>query len=366
MLYLTRNNYSVILKNTLMNKRVGMKKIWVFSFLAIIIAGCRQHGVPDVSNIQVNIQVARFDKFMFEKADTNSIQQGLANLQASFPYFTGDFVTNILGLPPVRPGSNDSSAMATLSELKHFIRITRPLYDSLAPKFEEMSSLEKELTNGFKYVKYYFPGYKIPAVVAFVGPFNSPGIAITSQALAIGLQLYAGKDFSYYTSEQGMEIFPMYISRTFEPQYIPVNAMKAVGEDIFPDKSAGKPLIDQMIEKGKQWWLLNKLLPNTPDSLKTGYTKQQLNWCLQNEGLIWNFFLQNNDLYSTEPALIKDYIGESPTTQGMPEDSPGNIGQWIGWQIVQKYEAKNPDLTPQEIMKTDPRKIFSETKYKPR
>lgn len=347
-----------------MNNSRGIKRILAI-FLLTIVAGCGQRGTPDVSGIQLKIQVARFDKFMFEKTDTSSIQ-GVAGLQAAFPYFADDFITNILGLPAFRAASADSSATITFSELKRFIRITRPLYDSLAPKFNDLTWLEKELTNGFKYVNYYFPGYKIPAVVAYVGPFNSPGIAITSQALAIGLQLYGGKDFSYYTSEQGMQIFPRYISRTFEPQYISVNAMKAVVEDMFPDKSAGKPLIDQMIEKGKQWWLLNKLMPDTPDSLKTAYTQQQLNWCKQNEGLIWTFFLQNNDLYTTEPATTKDFIGESPTTQGMPEDSPGNIGQWVGWQIVQKYEGKNSALSLPEIMKTDPKKIFASAKYKPR
>jgi hypothetical protein len=64
--------------------------------------------------------------------------------------------------------------------------------------------------------------------------------------------------------------------------------------------------------------------------------------------------------------LIKNYIGEAPNTQGMPENSPGNIGQWIGWQIVKKFEEKNSSLTPLQIMQTNSRKIFEETKYKPK
>lgn len=349
-----------------MNKLSSPGHIPLFCLLIFLFAGCGQRNVPDVSNIKVNIQIARFDKFMFEKTDTNSMAGSIASLQAAFPYFTNEFIVNILGLPPISRTSSDSSAGITLSELKRFIRVTKPLYDSLSPKFADIHDLEKELTTGFKYVKYYFPNYKIPTVVTYVGPFNSPGIAITNQAVAIGLQLYAGKNFSYYTSEQGLEVFPMYISRNFEPQYIPVNAMKAVGEDLFPDKSTGRPLIEQMIEKGKQWWLLSKFLPHAPDSLKTGFTAEQLKWCRQNEGLIWNFFLQGNDLYTTEPSLTKDYIGESPSTPGMPEQSPGNIGQWVGWQIVQKYAAKNSNLAVEAVMEMDTRKIFSEAKYKPR
>ena len=33
-------------------------------------------------------------------------------------------------------------------------------------------------------------------------------------------------------------------------------------DDLFPDQSNGKPLIEQMVEKGKQWYLLDKFLPH--------------------------------------------------------------------------------------------------------
>jgi hypothetical protein len=142
--------------------------------------------------------------------------------------------------------------------------------------------------------------------------------------------------------------------------------MKVLTDDLFPDKSSGRPLIEQMIEKGKQWWLLDKIMPTTPDSLKTGYTQRQLNWCKQNEGLIWNYFITSESLESIEPNTIQNYLGESPTTQGMPPVSPGNIGQWVGWQIVKKFAKENSSLKPAEVMNTPARKILTESKYKPK
>jgi len=50
----------------------------------------------------------------------------------------------------------------------------------------------------------------------------------------------------------------------------------------------------------------------------------------------------------------------------MPDVSPGNIGQWVGWQIIQKYVAKNPSVTPEQLMRTKAKDIFDETKYKPK
>jgi hypothetical protein len=190
-------------------------------------------------------------------------------------------------------------------------------------------------------------------------------VALTRNRVAIGLQQYAGKDFPGYQATEVQQMYPLYISRRFDPKYIPANCIRAVIDDLFPDKSTGKPLIEQMIEKGKQWWLLDKLMPDTPDSLKTGYTQKQLDWCKESEGLIWNYFLTNENIEAIQPDIIQNYIGESPTTQGMP-GSPGNIGQWVGWQIVKKFTEKNPTLKPSEVMNTPARKILVEAKYKPK
>ena len=143
--------------------------------------------------------------------------------------------------------------------------------------------------------------------------------------------------------------------------------MKAVVDDVHPDKSTGRPLIEQIVEKGKQWFLLDKFLPDAPDSIKTGYAKKQLDWIEENEGNVWAYIIKNeNNLYSIEPSTIQTYIGEAPYTQGMPEVSPGNIGQWIGWRIVQEYVKKHDDFSVQQLLETDPKIIFQEAKYRPK
>ena len=49
--------------------------------------------------------------------------------------------------------------------------------------------------------------------MSFIGPFDGPGVAITSQALAIGLQAYAGKNFSFYLTGKGQDT----VSRGISP-----------------------------------------------------------------------------------------------------------------------------------------------------
>ena len=50
----------------------------------------------------------------------------------------------------------------------------------------------------------------------------------------------------------------------------------------------------------------------------------------------------------------------------MTEASPGNIGQWIGWRIIQKFAAEQDELSLPEILATPPRQIFEQSKYKPK
>jgi hypothetical protein len=327
--------------------------------LSFLFACNNKSTTPNVSNIKVEVKFARFEQSFF-RIDSNNVASGLLKVRSEFPDFYRDFMQNILG---VSGSDNDTG---TLSVTKKFLSSYSSLASELEEKFSNTTNIEKEIRQGFQFVKYYFPSYKIPKLITYIGTLDAPGVAMTRSHIAVGLQQFAGKDFPGYHTAEVVQLFPVYITRRFDPKYIPANCIKAVADDLFPDKSNGRPLIEQMIEKGKQWWLLDRFMPNEADSLKTGYTQKQLNWCKENEGLIWNYFVTNQNLEQIEPDVIQNYIGESPTTQGMPESSPGNIGQWVGWQIVKKFADKNPSLNPAQIMDTPARKILTEAKYKPK
>ena len=340
-----------------------MKKTGFFILLIIIVsvAAChRGKNTPDVSKIDITLRLERFEKDFF-KLDSLNLPAGLRQLEAGYPGFYADYMQGILGVNGV------DTNMATQQAVHAMLQNYTSLNTVVQKKFSSINTLEKELRKAFQFVKYYFPAYKVPGMITFIGTLDAPGMVLTNQYIAIGLHQYAGSDFPGYQTEDAKQLYPAYISRRFGPSYIPANCMKAVISDLFPDNSHRLPLIDQMIEKGKQWWLLDKFLPESPDSLKTGYTGQQLDWCTNNEGLIWSYIIKNENLNSLDPVTIQTYIGEGPFTQGFSQElSPGNIGPWIGWQIVKKFAADNRTLKPEEIMKTDPKKIVEEARYKPK
>lgn len=341
-------------------------KAFVFAGIVFLVGCTSQTKTPDISKIKVDITLERFDKDFFSM-DTIDIEKGLRDLEMKYPTLYPVFINNILGL------HDTTQEKGTLT----FIRQTHFIANSVNTIFKNTNDLKKEFELAFRYVKYYFPDYKIPRIITIIGPVDL--LAETSSGdltpdflgqdfLGISLQFYLGKDFSLYQDKYFVaNVAPTYRSRRFDKKYLVADAMKIITDDIFPEQSKGKGLIEQMIEKGKQWWLLDKFLPATPDSIKTGYTQNQLDWSRVNEGLIWNSIITNEkNIYTTDPVAIQTYIGEGPFTQTMPSTSPGNIGQWVGWQIVKKFSEKNSSFGIEEVMKAEPIKILEEAKYKPK
>jgi hypothetical protein len=341
------------------------KTILVFLITTSLFACKNKKGVPDVSAVNVNIKLERFDKDFFA-IDSSNVLPGLNHLNQKYPVLTNIFLQNILGL--------DSASI--LPGVKRFIHLSQSIDSAVNDVFKNTDQLKKDFQKAFQFVKYYFPTYKVPKIITVVGPVDA--LAQTSNGyspdfigldfLGISLQFYLGNSYPVYHDPFFIEkVAPEYRSRRFSKEYITADAMQLVADDIFPDKSAGKPLIEQMIEKGKQWYLLDKFLPETSDSVKTGYTKQQLDWCTEKEGLIWSYIIKNEDFYSLNPSIIQTYIGEGPFTQGFSQElSPGNLGQWIGWQIIKKFVAKNSGMKPEDVMNTEAKKILDEAKYKPK
>lgn len=333
-----------------------MRHLIVLFASTLLLCCTNEKNKPDVSGIKVDWKLERFEQRFF-KIDTNNISAGISQMQQQFPGFFPFYIEQILRVPM-------QQAAPVVTQI---ISSYAPINDSIQKKYSNLNWLKDQLTEGLRYVKYYYPSYKVPDVITFIGTFDAPGIVLTPRYLGIGLHQYAGKNFSVYKEQQLQEIYPDYISRRFDKEYITPNAIKAIVDDLYPDSSTGRPLIEQMIEKGKQWYLLDHFLPDVPDSLKTGYTKRQTEWVRNNEGNIWGFFTANVDIYTIDPPVIQDYIGEGPFTRGMPEGaSPGNIGQWVGWQIVKKYAEKNPELTVQQVLAAPAKTIFAEAKYKPK
>ena len=347
-----------------------MKNLFPVFFIVALISCNNDQTAPDVSGIKIDLNVQRFEQDFFA-IDSNNTTTGLTPLQNKYPVFLPLFVNHVLGLGPFV----DSNQLL-FEGTKRFLHLNKPVYEKSQELFKDFNRVKEQLADGFRYVKFYYPTYQIPTILTTVGPMdalapmsnNEPSPNYMGENfLAIGLQFYLGKDFSIYNDAGYISsIAPQYRSRRFTKEFIAADVFNLVIDDLYPDSSNRYPLIERFIEKGKRLYLLHQFLPTANDTLLIGYTAKQLNWCKENERSIYNFFIQQDLLFSIDPALTQNFTTDGPSTQGMPEESPGNIGAYLGWEIVKAYRKKNPGVNPDRMMGTSNKKIFEESGYKPR
>lgn len=346
-----------------------MKKnlLLLVSVVALLTSCNNSPKKPDISEINLNLKVQRFDEDFFAIDTTNTVQS-VESLARKYPAFLNVFMQNIAGI-------SDPAA------LNGFYQFYRPVFDSSQDIYKNIEPVRKEIETGLRYVKHYFPSTELPSnLITVVGPMDSPNDLarmrngeytpnfLGPDLLGISLQYYLGKNFSWYLDPQFINnLVPRFRSRRFSKEYIISDVMKLMADDVYADNSSSRSLIEQIIEKGKYWWLVDKFLPDHADSIITGYTAAQLKWCEENEGFMWSYIVKNEDLYTIDPRAIQTYIGEGPFTNVFPQEySPGNIGPWIGWQIMKEFEGKNPKMPVAELVKIPAKQILEQAKYKPK
>jgi hypothetical protein len=334
-----------------------MRKSWSVILLLLFIIACKSgRKLPDVSKVKVSLTNIRFEQSLFA-VDTLNLVASVERLNQQYPYFSQDFLFNILGSSPNGIGN----------DLPYFIRSYQPLANEVKERFANLDKEQKELTEGLRYVKHYFPDYQMPEkFITFIGPLNSFGNIITANALAVGLQMYLGAGHPLYQSMEGQQLYPTYISRRFDRSYMATNCIRNIIDDMYPARYAGLPLVEQMVEAGKRLYILDQLMPKVADSIKTGYTQAQLVGCEQSERNIWSFFMQNGLLYTRDPEIVRDYMTDAPNTPALGQASPGFIGQFTGWKIVQAWMSKKGEgITLKKLMEIPASEIFQQSGYKP-
>jgi hypothetical protein len=333
---------------------------WAILLLMLVVSCQNKKKIPNVNHIKVELMIDRFDK-EFANINLAKISEALDTLQLKYNTFLPDYLFKIMGLPP--------QADSVTKQIGYFLKDSfyKQIQSDAAIVFKNLDAPKAELQQSLQFVKYYFPNYQLPnKLVTFVGPIDGIGCAITTDHnLAIGLQGYLGANYSAYNNSFIAQIYPSYKTKRFAQNYIAFNCIKNIIDEMYPQKFVGRPLAERVVELGKKMFVIDAVMPNTPDSVKLGYTQFQLDECTKNEAVIWAFFVQSNLLFEKENSIIMSFVNDGPKTPELSENSPGNIGQFTGWQIVKKWMEQHKQITLQQLMQTPAITIFNEANYKP-
>jgi gliding motility-associated lipoprotein GldB len=361
---LSRNaNKKIIFAKTLKMICYSIKTrlIYLSFSVGLFFTACSRNKKIDVSNILVDVKVARFDQD-FDAMRTRPMAQQAAYLQKKYGVFYTDFVERVLNA-----GSTaDTAYFSTLRQVfagKAYLDLKHDV-DSV---YKNLDKQNDELTDAFRRIKYYYPKKNLPKIYAYFSGFQAQS-SIGNGYFAIGLDMFLGRNSRFYPAL--IESFPLYISRRFTPENIAPRVVEGiVREDMFPERDEDKSLLAKMIYNGKIMYFMDQVLPDVADSTKIGYTAKQLQWTNDYKANIWEFFLEENLLYETDFQKIQKYLNEAPFTPGLGQDneSAPKLAVWTGWQIVRQYMEKHPEVTlPQLMTMTDAQKILNEAKYRPK
>lgn len=323
---------------------------------------------PDVSSIKIDLHTARFDKD-FGAIDTNHIGAGLVSLKVRYPGFLDYYLDTFMDFGTHGNYEDSSTGVRNLRPwltFKDFVNLQK----EIERQYPDTKDVDARLTQGFKYLKYYFPSVQVPDVIYMnVYLSRNSTFMLDTATLCIGLDWFLGDDFPPYTAIGE----PYYIGAFKRRSYLPVSAFKTLFLASYPFRTADKTLLDLMIYQGKKQYFLHKVLPNTPDSVLFGFPQHKLDWCEKNEALVYNFFVHQQLLYNKEPQNIMPYVNEGPFAVNIPDsdpahNTPGNIGSWLGYRIVSAYMEQNPTITLQQLIdqKIESSQILDAAKYRPK
>lgn len=317
-----------------------MKKILLLSTIVFLFFSCdtKSKIEKEVENIPVSIKVERFDKIFYE----TPIPQ-LGKIKSKYPYF----------FPKETPDSVWTNKMTN--------PLYRELYSEVQKKYSNFDTVHSNLEALFQHIQFYFPESKTPKVITLISEMDYQNkVIFTDSLVLISLDLYLGKNHRFYE-------FPDYLKQNFEPSQIMSDLVSSFAvHKIKPPTD--KTLLSQMIYAGKELYLKDILLPETPDEVKIGYKPDQQKWCQENESYMWSYFIEDKLLYSSDTKLANRFINVAPFSKFYLEidnQSPGRVGSWIGWQIVRSFMENNPVSIPQ-LMKMEANELFQKSKYKPK
>lgn len=322
-------------------------------FISMILVSCKKDSQEclldkEILALEINMEIERLEDDFYGAKDPGEILY----LLDSYPEFAENYLQ--VGLY----GSRDDFANELIVANKDSLMSL--LFQEVSKEFNDISDLEEDLLVAFKHIKYFFPEFKVPKVYTFVSGFASD-IYIDKDILVIGLDYFLPFEHRFQPPD-----LPQYISKRYQREYLIPMIVTAISSQFNQTDLSQNSLIAEMIYYGKAYHFTKIILPCTPDEYIIGYSQEEVAACFDNEVFIWSHFVENDLLYTTNPFEIRKYIGEAPSTDEISPDSPGRLGRWLGWNIVDDYRFNNQVSLPELMLESDTEKIFRRSGYKPR
>lgn len=318
-----------------MNNRI------IFFFVTLLWISCTSDKKikEEVMAVNVNVDIDRFD-LKFAEATLDNWKE----LKAEYPMFFPEFYHDTIWVEKI----NDT--------------LQKQLEFETNKVFFDFSEYKSEIELLFKHVKFYFPEFNEPKVYTVISDVDYRNSVVWAEdMLVMGLDNFLGKDHHFYVD------ISRYITKNLTPeQLLPKTAEQLAIPIIRPPTN--NTFIEKMVYYGKVLYLKELFLPLYDEDKIIGYTPEELDWARANESEIWRYFIEKELLFNTQQNIDSRFLFDAPFSKfylELDNESPGRLGQYIGWQIVKAYMDNNT-VELRQMLEAKGEFIFQNSKFKPR
>ena len=309
--------------------------------LIFIFLGCSNNKNIDLEIEKIPLEI-EFERFDLKFASVN--EKKFHNLKKKYNYL----------FPSQFP---DSVWMKRKNDTIQII-----LQNEVNKVFPSLNKLEKEAENIYKHLIYNFPSIRVPKFLTLINNVDYQNkIIFTDTVVLISIDTFLGSTNKIYNG------IPNYIKSDMDKSRFASILVDKIANSIIK-RPVSRFFLDRIIYKGKTLLLKDFVIPLSSDEIKIGYSKEQISWVKENEEYIWKYFIENEMLFETDDDLIDRFITPAPFSKFYLEidnESPGKIGQWIGWQILRSFRKKNPSSKISDILNLSSEELFKKANYKP-
>ena len=335
-----------------------MKKDFSLLLLLVfaLVACAPEKRKADISDSDLEVKIGRFDQDFWAMNHQN-IPKELAHLDSLYPDILPVYLERIVQFGKVE----DSVTVITLQKFFADTSVVH-LYTDALHTYEDVKPIERDLTQAFRRVHYFFPDKKIPRFYMHVSGLNQSAV-VGDGFISLSIDNYLGVDYPLY---ERLGIYN-YLRQNMCSEKVVPDYIVAWLTSEFPFVPHTGELMEEILYRGKILYIASVLLPDVKESLLMGYTLEQWTWCQKHESDMWLTMIEGKHLFTHDSMMRVKYLNDAPFTSIFSQESPGRAGVYIGWQIIESYMGKNPDVSPLDLLHSvNASYILQQSGYDPR
>lgn len=323
--------------------------------LLTILASCQNKEAAykaklDIKTEPYNLEFDRYEDVLFN-LDTADFQAELLKIQDRYRVFLGGDLSNPNAVQYLKDFAIDPYSIS--------------LYHKVKTAFPDLKQVEPMVEEVFAHFHHYYPDIELPkkafTCITGIHP-DEPPVQIIDNQLVISLDWYLDGDEVY--DQIGM---PRYISLRTNKETLAKNVAEQLYMHYLYEWRKQGQVVGEMVFYGRRNFFVEAMCPAMPDSVLLGYSSDQWQWAVDNEGQVWADIVGNKRLYDAGLDTYMMFFGDGPFTQAYSNDAPSRLGEFFGLNIVRAYVSNHDDFDLKQFLeRKDLQNIFQDSGYKPK